>query len=117
MLDTWMGRLPVCGIVSDLKLGNVTEETSGKLMGISIMLCMLTGCLEATPLTDEEMDVAAEYAASLLLKYDKHYDTPLYYTEEREVRLTPTPTPTPPSEVAQNTPAPNTNMKKKVLMV
>ena len=37
MLDTWMGRLPVCGIVSDLKLGNVTEETSGKLMGISII--------------------------------------------------------------------------------
>ena len=41
------------------------------------------------------MDVVAEYAASLLLKYDKHYDTPLFYAEEREVRLTPTPTPTP----------------------
>ena len=64
------------------------------LVGLSLMLCMLAGCLEATPLTDEEMDVAAEYAASLLLKYDKHYDTPLYYAEEREERLTPTPTPT-----------------------
>ena len=61
----------------------------------SVMLCMLCGCLKATPLTDEEMDIVAEYAASLLLKYDKNYDTPLYYTEEREVRLTPTPTPEP----------------------
>ena len=61
----------------------------------SLMLCMFAGCLEATPLTDEEMDVTAEYAASLLLKYDKRYETSLYYAEEREVRLTPTPTPTP----------------------
>ena len=62
---------------------------------LSLMLCMLAGCLEATPLNEEEMDVVAEYAASLLLKYDKHYDTPLYYEEDREARLTPTPTPTP----------------------
>ena len=61
----------------------------------SLMLCVLAGCLEATPLNDGEMDVAAEYAASLLLKYDERYETPLYYAEEREVRLTPTPTPTP----------------------
>jgi len=61
----------------------------------SVMLCLLCGCLKATPLTDEEMDVVAEYAASLLLKYDKNFETPLYYTEEREVRLTPTPTPEP----------------------
>ncbi len=65
------------------------------LAGLSVMLCMLCGCLEATPLTDAEMDVVSEYAASLLLKYDKKYDTPLYYVEERELRLTPTPTPTP----------------------
>ena len=64
------------------------------LVGISMMLCMLAGCLEATPLTEKEMDVVAEYAASKLLKYDKHYDTPLFYTEEREARLTPTPLPT-----------------------
>ena len=42
------------------------------LAGLSLMLCMLAGCLEATPLTDEEMDVVAEYAASRLLKYDKN---------------------------------------------
>lgn len=65
------------------------------LAGLSVLMCLFCGCLEATPLTDEEMDVVAEYAASLLLKYDKHYDTPLYYVEEREVRLTPTPTPEP----------------------
>ena len=46
---------------------------------LSLMLCLLAGCLEATPLNEEEMDVVAEYAASLLLKYDRHYDTPLYY--------------------------------------
>ena len=61
---------------------------------LSLMLCLLTGCLEATPLNDEEMDVVAEYAASLLLKHDKKYSTPLFYTEDKEVRLTPTPTPT-----------------------
>lgn len=65
------------------------------IAGVAVMLCLLGGCLEATPLTDEEMDVVAEYAASLLLKYDKNYDTPLYYAQEREARLTPTPTPEP----------------------
>lgn len=64
------------------------------LAGLSLMLCMLAGCLEATPLTDEEMDVVAEYAASKLLKYDEKYNTPLYYAEELEERLTPTPIPT-----------------------
>lgn len=71
------------------------------LVGISMMLCLLGGCLEATPLTEEEMDVVAEYAASLLLKYDKHYETPLFYTEELEARLTPTPTPTPKADVSK----------------
>lgn len=65
------------------------------IVGASVMLCLFGGCLTATPLTDEEMDVVAEYAASLLLKYDKKYDTPLYYSEEREERLTPTPVATP----------------------
>ncbi|MBQ8633337.1 MAG: hypothetical protein IJ420_07000 [Lachnospiraceae bacterium] len=73
---------------------------------LSLMLCMLAGCLEATPLNEEEMDVVAEYAASLLLKYDKHYDTPLYYAEDREARLTPTPTPTPKPKNPTATPTP-----------
>ena len=76
----------------------------------SLTLCVFAGCLEATPLNDEEMDVVAEYAASLLLKYDTRYETPLYYADEREVRLTPTPTPTPkpayptkaPTQAAEN---------------
>ena len=73
---------------------------------LSLMLCLLAGCLEATPLNEEEMDVVAEYAASLLLKYDKHYDTPLYYAEDREARLTPTPTPTPKPKNPTATPTP-----------
>ncbi len=76
------------------------------LAGISVLFCFLGGCLEATPLTEKEMDVVADYAASLLLKYDKHYDTPLYYAEELEVRLTPTPTPTPKPKNPTPTPRP-----------
>ena len=76
------------------------------LAGLVLTLCVLAGCLEATPLTDEEMDVAAEYAASLLLKYDKRYETPLYYAEERVSRLTPTPTPTPKAKNPTATPTP-----------
>ena len=75
------------------------------IAGLSVMLCVLCGCLEATPLTDEEMDVVAEYAASLLLKYDTNYETPLYYAEERLEMLTPTPTPTP-SPAPTETPVP-----------
>lgn len=76
------------------------------LAALSLMLCMLAGCLEATPLNEEEMDVVAEYAASLLLKYDDKYDTPLYYAEEREARLTPTPTPAPKPKYPTATPTP-----------
>lgn len=69
------------------------------LAGMSMALCLLGGCLEATPLTDAEMDVVAEYAATMLLKHEEKYSTPLYYVgvipeEELEVLLTPTPTPT-----------------------
>lgn len=78
---------------------------------MSLMLCILAGCLEATPLNEEEMDVVAEYAASLLLKYDTHYDTPLYYAEEREVRLTPTPTPDPAPKKPTATPTPAADNK------
>ena len=69
------------------------------LAGLSMALCLMCGCLEATPLTDEEMDVVAEYAATMLLKNDEKYSTPLYYVgvvpkEELEDKLTPTPVPT-----------------------
>ena len=74
------------------------------LVGLSMMLCLLGGCLEATPLTEDEMDAVAEYAASLLLKHDKNYETALFYAEELEIRLTPTPTPTP--KPANPTPTP-----------
>ena len=68
------------------------------IVGLSAVLCILCGCLKPTPLTDEEMDVVAEYAASLLLKYDEKYETPLYYAENREEKLTPTPTLSPESD-------------------
>lgn len=80
------------------------------IAGVSMMLCVLCGCLQSTPLTDEEMDVVAEYAATLLLKYDDKYTTSLYYADVREVQLTPTPTPTAtPAVTAKPTPAGNSS--------
>ena len=34
---TWRGKTPVCGTVSDLKMGKLSEDTTGKLMGITII--------------------------------------------------------------------------------
>lgn len=84
------------------------------LAGLSMALCMLCGCLEATPLTDAEMDVVAEYAATMLLKNDDKYSTPLYYVgvipeEELEEKLTPTPTPTAAPIITQKPSGNNTN--------
>lgn len=68
------------------------------LAGMSALLCILCGCLQTTPLTDAEMDVVAEYAASLLLKYDSKYDSPLYYGDLfEEETVTPTVTAAPTS--------------------
>lgn len=81
------------------------------MIGLSVILCLLGGCLEDTPLTEAEMDVVAEYAAGLLLKYDKNYSTPLYYSgslAEMERLLTPTPIPTP-TPVITGTPVTGTN--------
>ena len=62
------------------------------IIGISMMLGMLGGCIQNTPLTDSEMDAVAEYAAMLLLRYDSNYDSVLYYGVEAPIE-TPTPTP------------------------
>lgn len=37
MISTLMGPMPLYGIVSDLKLGNLNEETTGKFAGINIL--------------------------------------------------------------------------------
>lgn len=63
------------------------------MIGVSMLLCVFAGCLEATPLTDVEMDAVADYAASLLLKYDTNYKTPLYYAEDWAAIFSPTPIP------------------------
>ena len=36
-LFSWQGALPVCGTVSDMKLGDVTEDTAGKITGIRVL--------------------------------------------------------------------------------
>lgn len=77
------------------------------IIGMSVLLCMMCGCLQSTPLTDAEMDVVAEYAANLLLKYDTNYDSPLYYVEEMTELLSPTPIPTPIPEGGETNPSGN----------
>lgn len=52
------------------------------VVGISMMLCLLGGCLQNTPLTDAEMDAVAEYAAMILLSHDANYESVLWYDEE-----------------------------------
>ncbi len=51
-----------------------------------ILLLMLssTGCTKTIELTDEERYLVAEYAAELLLKYDRNHKSK-YYSEDRDV--------------------------------
>ena len=37
MIPSWNGMAPICGTISDLKLGSLTEETTGRLMGITMI--------------------------------------------------------------------------------
>lgn len=81
-----------------------------RIVGLAVILLMCTllgGCLEVPPLTDAEMDMVAEYAAGMLLKYDKNYRSPLLEEEEwnlLEENVTPTPSKEP--EGQGGTPAP-----------
>jgi len=62
---------------------------------VLFMMCALMGgCLKETPLTDAELDIVAEYAADLLLEYDKNYKSSLLAQEELEEAITATVTPT-----------------------
>ncbi len=73
----------------------------------TMMFCLtLGGCnISESPLTEEELDAVAEYAADLLLKYDKNYRAGLLTQEELDaiLQLSATPTPTPTPEHEQNT--------------
>ncbi|MCM1087931.1 MAG: hypothetical protein NC419_07215, partial [Muribaculaceae bacterium] len=64
------------------------KKVSVLLCGIGIA-CILTGCGNTMPeLTEEENDIITEYAVSLLLKYDKNYNSRLIdlaaYEEEQD---------------------------------
>ncbi|MBQ8166840.1 MAG: hypothetical protein IJZ96_07375 [Lachnospiraceae bacterium] len=53
-----------------------------KLMGIIVILSLFAvGCTKTIELTDEESKLVAEYAAELLLKYDRNNDSK-YYNDE-----------------------------------
>ncbi|MBE5950371.1 MAG: hypothetical protein E7260_02115 [Lachnospiraceae bacterium] len=84
-----------------------------RIVGLAVILLLCTllgGCLETPPLTDAEMDMVAEYAAGMLLKYDKNYRSPLLEKEEvnlwNEENVTPTPFPTDSAEEQGKNPAP-----------
>lgn len=66
----------------------------------AMLICMamfLTGCANTIPdLSEEQNAMVAEYAAGLLLKYDKNYNNALEMPEEEEVV---------PEEAAQEEPA------------
>lgn len=53
------------------------------MLVVMIESCMFTGCTDAIPdLSDEEMKQVEEYAANLLLKYDKNYSSSVLSDEE-----------------------------------
>lgn len=74
-----------------------------KRLVLFIVLCLLlsmAGCMQSIELTDSESDQVAEYAAYLLLKYDKYYSPTLMDHDEfdetkAQLSATPIPTPTP----------------------
>lgn len=84
-----------------------------RIVGLAVILLLCTllgGCLETPPLTDAEMDMVAEYAAGMLLKYDKNYRSSLWEKDEinlwEEENATPTPTPENSPEIQEGTPTP-----------
>lgn len=50
---------------------------------IFVMILCITGCTKTIELTDEEQYLVAEYAAELLIKYDRNIDTK-YYLDEKD---------------------------------
>lgn len=75
-------------------LSNTDRENEVSVKKISVLLCgigvacALSGCGTTVELTEEENEVITEYAVSLLLKYDKHYNDHLVdltlYEEEQD---------------------------------
>lgn len=77
------------------------------LFCISCLVSFIGGCYKPLPVTDNEMDMVAEYAASVLVKYGTDSEEILYspVEQERYAQLTITPTPRPIKHVT-NTPVP-----------
>lgn len=77
------------------------------LFCVSCLVSILGGCYQPLPVTDNEMDMVAEYAASVLVKYGTDSQEILYspVEQERYAQLTITPTPRP-EKHATSTPVP-----------
>lgn len=53
-----------------------------------VSVCMLSGCQDAIPeMSDAEMNQVEEYAAHLLLKYDKNYSSSVLSDEEKQALI------------------------------
>ena len=78
---------------------------------VSVILSLnLIGCGESVNLTEEQTELVSEYAAGLLLKYEKGHAIGLSRVadikfEELDVTPTPTPTPEPTPEPEETTSA------------
>lgn len=72
------------------------KRTIGVFAGIFCMLLMC-GCYESLEITDEEMDIVAEYAAGVLVEHGTQTTEKLLDREEQETakQLSATPTPRP----------------------
>jgi len=85
-----------------------------KIAAVACLCTMMCGCLETPPLTDQEMDIVAEYAADLLLRHDKNYQSSLMTQETYEELTRPSATPTP-SETMPEEPSFQVNTPEAVV--
>lgn len=79
------------------------------------MISLLGGCYDPLPLTDREMDIVAEYAAGVLVKYGTDSKEILLNKREQErealLTVTPTPKPTQRPDLSLPTPTPDAGSK------
>ena len=79
-----------------------------RILAAATAMTLLTGCIAETyPLTEEEQNMIAEYAAGVLLRNDEGYTQPLITPTPIPATLTPTPEPSKPGENATPTPKPS----------
>lgn len=79
-------------------VGGISLKTKLFLLIAGIGMLSMTGCASTLKITDTQSDMVAEYAAGLVLKYDRYYEDeyiePTIMVEEVVIPSVSTPTPT-----------------------